>query len=95
MAKAYHVDAAVLVDRVSFDAVVRTASGRILALEDPGAVEAGVAVERLEGALFPGFVDLQVNGAGGASVRRGGPTRLSMPWQTRLRRVVLSHSSQR
>lgn len=59
------VDRAVLADVVAVDARIACGGGRVLAI---GAAAADAAPRRLAGTLLPGFVDLQVNGAGGRSV---------------------------
>ena len=46
-------------------AAVLVEAGRITAVVAQADLPAGVAVERVEGALAPGFVDAQVNGGGG------------------------------
>jgi len=59
------VDRAVLPDVVQASARVAAADGSIVAMDqEPPSPQA----ERLRGTLLPGFVDLQVNGAGGRSV---------------------------
>ncbi|MBK8097013.1 MAG: amidohydrolase family protein [Planctomycetes bacterium] len=67
------VDAAVLPDRVLVHARIRCGNGRIMAIEQGSP---GPGVLRLHGTLLPGFVDLQVNGAGGRSVDEATPTAL-------------------
>jgi N-acetylglucosamine-6-phosphate deacetylase len=53
--------------------------GRLVAIDQ---VAAGPAAVRLRGTLLPGFVDLQVNGAGGRSVDEARAKR-STPWRAR------------
>jgi N-acetylglucosamine-6-phosphate deacetylase len=62
------VDRAVLPHAVLADARVAAVDGRIVAVDHAAA---GPQAQRLRGTLLPGFVDLQVNGAGGASVDEG------------------------
>lgn len=59
------VDRVVLPDRVQAGARVAAIDGRIVAVDRAAA---GAGAEHLRGTLLPGFVDLQVNGAGGRSV---------------------------
>jgi N-acetylglucosamine-6-phosphate deacetylase len=67
------VDRAVLPHAVLAGARITAADGRIAAI-DHGAAGAGAV--RLRGTLLAGFVDLQVNGAGGRSVDEGTPEAL-------------------
>ena len=66
-------DRIVLPDRVAAAARVAATDGRIVA---PGHAATEPNAERLRGTLLPGFVDLQVNGAGGRSVDEGTPEAL-------------------
>jgi N-acetylglucosamine-6-phosphate deacetylase len=59
------VDRAVLPHVVTAGARITADGGRITAIEP---FAAATRAERLRGTLLPGFVDLQVNGAGGAAV---------------------------
>lgn len=59
------VDRAALPDTLHAGARVAAIDGRIVAIDQ---VAAGPGAVRLRGTLLPGFVDLQVNGAGGRSV---------------------------
>jgi N-acetylglucosamine-6-phosphate deacetylase len=61
------VDRAVLPHVVTAGARITADGGRITAIEP---FAAATRAERLRGTLLPGFVDLQVNGAGGAAVTR-------------------------
>jgi N-acetylglucosamine-6-phosphate deacetylase len=67
------VDAAVLPHCVQAGTRIAAADGRIVAI-DQGAPAPGA--QRLRGTLLPGFVDLQVNGAGGRSVDEATPDAL-------------------
>ena len=65
-------DRIVLEDAIAAGAIVEVTDGRITDLRftpDP-------AARRLAGTLLPGFVDLQVNGAGGYAVDEATPTAL-------------------
>lgn len=66
-------DAAVLPDLVLVQARILCDDGRITAIATG---EPGPAARRLPGTLLPGFVDLQVNGAGGRSVDEATPAAL-------------------
>lgn len=65
------VERAVLADVVLANARVLCADGRITAIEPTA------AAPTLRGSLLPGFVDLQVNGAGGRSVDEATPEALA------------------
>lgn len=67
------VDRAVLPHAVLAGTRVAAIDGRIVAIDH---VAGGAAATRLRGTLLPGFVDLQVNGAGGRSVDEGTPEAL-------------------
>lgn len=67
------VDRAVLPDVVQASARIAAADGRIVAMDQ---APAGADAQRLRGTLLPGFVDLQVNGAGGRSVDEATPEAL-------------------
>ncbi len=64
-AREWLVDRAVLPHVVQVGTRVAAIDGRVVAVDQ---VAAGAQAERLRGTLLPGFVDLQVNGAGGRSV---------------------------
>lgn len=68
------VDRAVLPHCVLASACITTASGRITGIRH--AEEAPDEAGRLRGTLLPGFVDLQVNGAGGRSIDEATPEAL-------------------
>lgn len=59
------VDRAILPDVVQAGTRICAADGRITSVDQQ---DAGPDAQRLRGTLLPGFVDLQVNGAGGRSV---------------------------
>ncbi|MCA8952867.1 MAG: N-acetylglucosamine-6-phosphate deacetylase, partial [Planctomycetes bacterium] len=65
IANEWIVDRVVLDDRIQAGARVAAVDGRIVAIDRSAA---GATAPRLHGTLLPGFVDLQVNGAGGRSV---------------------------
>jgi N-acetylglucosamine-6-phosphate deacetylase len=62
------VDRAALPDTVQAGCRIAAIDGKIVAIDQ---VAAGPGAARLRGTLLPGFVDLQVNGAGGRSVDEG------------------------
>mgnify|MGYP003645069513 FL=1 len=64
-AREWIVDRAILPHCVQAGTRVTAAEGRIVAVDQAAA---GPQAESLRGTLLPGFVDLQVNGAGGRSV---------------------------
>jgi N-acetylglucosamine-6-phosphate deacetylase len=68
IASEWIVDRAVLPHVVQAGTRIAAVDGRIVAVDQ---VAAGPAAVRLRGMLLPGFVDLQVNGAGGHSVDEG------------------------
>lgn len=68
------VDRAVLPHAVLAGARITTDGSRIVAIDQAAAPEG--KAERLRGTLLPGFVDLQVNGAGGRSVDEATPDAL-------------------
>lgn len=67
------VDKLVTPDGILHGARVAAIDGRIVAVDR---LAAGPGAERLRGTLLPGFVDLQVNGAGGRSVDEATPAAL-------------------
>lgn len=67
------VDRAVLPATLQHGTRIAAIDGRIVAVDQ---VAAGSAARRLSGTLLPGFVDLQVNGAGGRSVDEATPAAL-------------------
>ncbi len=67
-AREWIVDRAVVPDTVLAGTRIAASDGRITAIDRQAAAPAAV---RLRGTLLPGFVDLQVNGAGGRSVDEG------------------------
>ena len=67
------VDRAILPHAVQAGTRIVVANGRMLAVDQ---LEAAPAAKRLHGTLLPGFVDLQVNGAGGRSVDEATPEAL-------------------
>jgi N-acetylglucosamine-6-phosphate deacetylase len=69
------VDRAVLPHAVQAGTRVAGIDGRIVAVDQ---VAAGPQATRLRGTLLPGFVDLQVNGAGGRSVDEATPEALAI-----------------
>ena len=73
IAREWIVDRATLPDVVQAGARVASIDGRIVAVDQ---MAAGPQAERLRGTLLPGFVDLQVNGAGGRSVDEATPEAL-------------------
>lgn len=73
LASEWIVDHAVLPHLVRVGARIAAVDGRIVAIDQ---VAAGPGARRLRGTLLPGFVDLQVNGAGGRSVDEGTPDAL-------------------
>jgi N-acetylglucosamine-6-phosphate deacetylase len=73
IASEWIVDRAVLPHVVQAGTRVAAIDGRIVAVDH---VAAGPGATRLRGTLLPGFVDLQVNGAGGRSVDEGTPDAL-------------------
>lgn len=73
IASEWIVDRAALPDVVQAGTRIAAVDGRIVAV-DQGAP--GPAAVRLRGTLLPGFVDLQVNGAGGRSVDEATPAAL-------------------
>ncbi|MGB3967317.1 MAG: N-acetylglucosamine-6-phosphate deacetylase, partial [Planctomycetota bacterium] len=64
-AREWIVDRAVLPHVVQAGARIAAVDGRIVAIDQ---LAAAPGASRLHGTLLPGFVDLQVNGAGGRSV---------------------------
>jgi N-acetylglucosamine-6-phosphate deacetylase len=76
-ARAWLVDRCVLPDVVAAGAHITAVDGRITSIDlvEPAAA-AGDAAQLLRGTLLPGFVDLQVNGAGGRSVDEATPAAL-------------------
>lgn len=68
------VDRAVLPHAVVAGSRIAAVDGRIVAVDH---VAAGPGAVRLRGTLLPGFVDLQVNGAGGRSVDEATPAALA------------------
>jgi N-acetylglucosamine-6-phosphate deacetylase len=62
------VDQAALPDRLQAGSRVAAIDGKLVAIDQ---VAGGPGAVRLRGTLLPGFVDLQVNGAGGRSVDEG------------------------
>ncbi len=68
IASEWIVDRAVLPHVVQLGTRVAAIDGRIVAVDQ---VAGGPGATRLRGTLLPGFVDLQVNGAGGRSVDEG------------------------
>lgn len=68
------VDTLVTPDGIQHGARVAAVDGRIVAIDQ---LAAGPTAERLRGTLLPGFVDLQVNGAGGRSVDEATPAALA------------------
>lgn len=75
IAREWIVDRAILPDRVQASTRVASIDGRIVAVDQ---MAAGPEAERLNGTLLPGFVDLQVNGAGGRSVDEATPEALQV-----------------
>ena len=73
IASEWVVDRVVLPSTVLAGARVAAVDGRIIAIDQ---VAAGPNAVRLRGTLLPGFVDLQVNGAGGRSVDEATPEAL-------------------
>ena len=73
IASEWIVDRAVLPDVVQAGMRIAAADGRIVAIDQDAA---GPGAVRLRGTLLPGFVDLQVNGAGGRSVDEATPAAL-------------------
>jgi len=73
IASEWIVDRAVLPHVVQAGTRVAAVDGRIVAVDQ---VAAGPGAVRLRGMLLPGFVDLQVNGAGGRSVDEATPDAL-------------------
>ncbi|MBL9077667.1 MAG: amidohydrolase family protein [Planctomycetes bacterium] len=73
IASEWIVDRAVLPSVVQAGTRIAAVDGRIVAVDQ---VAAGPAAVRLRGTLLPGFVDLQVNGAGGRSVDEATPDAL-------------------
>ncbi len=73
IAREWIVDRAVLPHVVQAGTRVAAVDGRIVAVDQ---VAAGPGATRLRGTLLPGFVDLQVNGAGGRSVAEATPDAL-------------------
>ncbi|MCR9245329.1 MAG: N-acetylglucosamine-6-phosphate deacetylase [bacterium] len=67
------VDRVVSPDGILAAARVKAVDGRIMTIDHE---PAGTRAERLRGTLLPGFVDLQVNGAGGRSVDEATPDAL-------------------
>ncbi len=67
------VDCAVLPHVVQSGSHITAVDGRIVAIDQ---IAAGPGARRLRGTLLPGFVDLQVNGAGGRSVDEATPDAL-------------------
>lgn len=72
-AREWIVDRAVLPGTVQAGTRIQATDGRIVAIDQDAP---GPAAERLHGTLLPGFVDLQVNGAGGRSVDEATPEAL-------------------
>lgn len=68
------VDRVVLPHAVLAGTRVAAVDGRIVAVDH---VAGGPAAQRLRGTLLPGFIDLQVNGAGGRSVDEATPEALA------------------
>lgn len=69
------VDRAILPHAVQAETRVGAVDGRIVAVDQ---MAAGPQAEQLRGTLLPGFVDLQVNGAGGRSVDEATPEALDV-----------------
>jgi N-acetylglucosamine-6-phosphate deacetylase len=67
------VDRAVLPHAILAGARIAAVDGRIVAIDQ---VAGSASAVRLRGTLLPGFVDLQVNGAGGADVAAATPAAL-------------------
>lgn len=70
------VDRVVLPDRVWHEARIAAVDGRVSSVDRPNGDRP--ATERLRGTLLPGFVDLQVNGAGGRGVDEATPEALDV-----------------
>lgn len=68
IANEWIVDRVVLPDRILAGARIAVSDGRIVAVDRAGGASTAT---RLRGTLLPGFVDLQVNGAGGHTVDAG------------------------
>lgn len=73
IAREWIVDRAILPHVVQAGTRVASIDGRIVSVDQ---MEAGPQAERLRGTLLPGFLDLQVNGAGGRSVDEATPAAL-------------------
>lgn len=73
IAKEWTADNAVLPHVVAAGVRLTAVDGRLTAVDQ---LPAGPAAVRLQGTLLPGFVDLQVNGAGGRSVDESTPEAL-------------------
>jgi N-acetylglucosamine-6-phosphate deacetylase len=73
IARSWIVDRAILPHAVLGGARIASVGGRIVAVDQPAAA---AEAERLPGTLLPGFIDLQVNGAGGSSVDEATPAAL-------------------
>ncbi|HEB53915.1 MAG TPA: N-acetylglucosamine-6-phosphate deacetylase [bacterium] len=69
------VDRAVLPHAIQAGTRIAAVDGRVVAVDQ---VPTGPGAERLRGTLLPGFVDLQVNGAGGRSVDEATPEALDV-----------------